>query len=60
MVNFGWLNLLKTIALTKIWDIPGSGMNSIDCVRATPAFDILASASEDKLFQESQALDYNS
>lgn len=48
---------MKSIAATKVFDIPGSGMNSIDCARAAPLFDVLIYASEEKSFNEAQALD---
>ncbi len=54
--NFGWVNFLKTVAATKVFDI--MGLNSLDSVRASPAFDVLVFTSEDKMFNESQALDY--
>lgn len=41
-----------------MFDIAGSGKNSIDCVREAPLFDVLIFASEDKSFNEAQALDY--
>lgn len=41
-----------------MFDIPSSGMNSFQCARITPCFDVLVFASEDKLYNESQALDY--
>jgi len=52
------MNFLKSIALTKIFDVPNSGKNSFECARLAPAYDVLIYASEDKLFNESQALDY--
>ena len=44
------------MATTKVFDLPG--LNSIDSVRRTKAFDVLLYASEDKLLNESQTLDY--
>lgn len=32
-------------------------MNSIECVREASAFDVLVFASEDKMYNEAQALD---
>jgi hypothetical protein len=58
MEHFGWINFLKTLAATKVFDIPGTRMNSIQCVRETEAFDVLIYASEDKMYNESLALDY--
>lgn len=57
MKEWGWVNFLKEIAKTKVFDIPGSGMNSIDCARASKAFDVLVYASEEKGMSEAQALD---
>ncbi len=48
MARWGWVNFLKTVAKTKAFDIEGSGMNSIDCVRVTKASEILVWASEEK------------
>lgn len=56
--RYGWINFLKTIAATKVFDIPGAGKNSIDCARESPLFDVLIYASEDKNYNEAQALDY--
>lgn len=58
MKDFGWVNFLKSLASTKVFDIPGSKLNSLDCVRVSPCFDVLLFASEDKLFQESQMIDF--
>lgn len=58
MEIFGWVNLLKTIATTKVFDIPGKKLNSIECVRISPAFDVLLYISEDKMFKESEILDF--
>ena len=55
--QYGWINFLKTIAATKVFDMPGCGMNSIDCAREASAFDVLVYASEEKSFSESQYLD---
>lgn len=33
-------------------------MNSIECARSAPAFDVLVYASEDKSYAEAQALDW--
>jgi hypothetical protein len=41
-----------------VFDIPGAGKNSIDCARESPLFDVLIYASEDKSYNEAQALDY--
>lgn len=56
--QWGWINFLKTIAETKVFDIAGSGKNSIDCAREANLFDVLLFASEEKSYSESQALDW--
>lgn len=48
MQRWGWVNFLKNISKTKAFDISGSGLNSIDCVRRTKASEILVWASEEK------------
>lgn len=58
MEQWGWVSFLKEIAKTKVFDLPGSGMNSIDCAKASRLYDVLIFASEDKLFNEAQNLDY--
>jgi hypothetical protein len=58
MENWGWVNFLKEIAKTKVFDLPGTGMNSIDCAKASNAYDVLLFASEEKSFNEAQNLDY--
>lgn len=58
MKVFGWVNFLKEIAKTKVFDLPGTGMNSIDCAKASKAYDVLIFASEEKSFNEAQNLDY--
>lgn len=58
MESWGWVSFLKEIAKTKVFDIPGSGMNSIDCAKASKAYDVLIFASEEKAFSEAQNLDF--
>lgn len=53
--RFGWINFLKTIATTKVFDLPG--MNSIDAARSSRLFDVLIWASEEKSMSEAYALD---
>ena len=48
MRRWGWVNFLKSIAKTKVFDIAGSGMNSIDCARAAKMTEVLTWASEEK------------
>jgi hypothetical protein len=50
------VNFLKSVAVTKVFDIPG--MNSIDAARAANCFDVLVFTSEEKEFNEAQYLDY--
>lgn len=52
---YGWLNLLKEVAKTKVFDM--AGMNSIDAAREAKAFDVLIFASEEKMFNEAQNLE---
>lgn len=54
---YGWINFLKSIAATKVFDIAGSGKNSIQNAREARAFDVLIYASEEKSLNEAQALD---
>lgn len=55
---WGWVNFLKSIAKTKVFDIPGSGMNSIQCARVSKAYDVLMYASEEKEYGEALNADY--
>ncbi len=55
MKQWGWINFLKELAKTKVFDVPG--LNSIDSVRAVSLFDVLVFASEDKEYGEAAALD---
>jgi hypothetical protein len=48
MERWGWINFLKSVAKTKVFDIPGSGMNSIDCARTAKMDDVLIWSSEEK------------
>lgn len=54
---WGWVNFLKSIAKTKVFDISGSGWNSIQCARYSKAFDVLMYASEDKEYTEASVAD---
>jgi hypothetical protein len=58
MEQWGWVNFMKEIAKTKVFDIPGSGKNSIECAKDSKAFDVLIFASEEKQFNEAQNLDF--
>ena len=59
MERWGWINFLKSIAKTKVFDIPGSGMNSIDCVKAATLQDVLVYASEEKEYNIALLRDMN-
>ena len=48
MRRWGWVNFLKSVAKTKVFDISGSGLNSIDCARLAKCADVLVWASEEK------------
>ena len=48
MQRWGWVNFLKSIAKTKVFDISGSGLNSIDCARKARCATVLTWASEEK------------
>jgi hypothetical protein len=60
MERWGWVNFLKTIAKTKAFDISGSGMNSVDCVRKTKASEVLVWASEERDYGIAQSRDFKS
>jgi len=55
--RWGWVNFLKAVAKEKVFDIPGSNMNSIQCTRAALAFDVLVYSSEEKEYLEAQNMD---
>ncbi|MFA6060059.1 MAG: hypothetical protein WC756_17785 [Taibaiella sp.] len=57
MNQWGWVNFLKSVAATKVFDVANSGLNSIDCARRAKAYDVLVAASEEKQYNEAQALD---
>lgn len=57
MEQWGWVNFLKTIAKTKVYDIAGSGLNSIDCARAAKLFDVLVDASEERGYNQAASRD---
>lgn len=48
MERWGWVNFQKSIATTKVFDKAGSGLNSIECARATDLDTVLVWASEAK------------
>jgi len=49
---------LKSIAETKVFDMPGSQKDSIQCAREANLFNVLIFASESKSLNEAQALDH--
>ena len=57
MKRWGWVNFLSSVAKTKVWDIAGSGKNSVDCARAASLFDVLTIASEEKDYNIAVSLD---
>lgn len=60
MRRWGWINFLKSVAKTKVFDISGSGLNSIDCARAAKLDDVLIWASEEKEYNVAMSLDMES
>lgn len=43
---WGWIAFLSSIAETKIFDIPGSGLDSIECAKNARLYKVLVYASE--------------
>lgn len=50
--KWGWQSFLTFIAEAGVFTIPGSGMNAINCAKATPCYDVLSYASEKKDHEE--------
>lgn len=46
------------MAETKVFDIPGSGLDSIECCKLAQAFKVLTYASEKKQFDAAMAASY--
>lgn len=46
--EWGWVNFLSAMAETKIFDIPGRGLDSIECAKIAKAFNVLIYASQRK------------
>lgn len=46
--TWGWINFLSSIAETKVFDVPGSGLDSIESAKKAKAFKVLTFASEKK------------
>lgn len=55
--TWGWVNMLISIAKTKMFDIASSGLNSIECARQASAYDVLVFASESKDYNEAMYAD---
>lgn len=45
---YGWENFLAAIAETKIFDLPGSGFDSVECAKIARAYKVLSYASQKK------------
>lgn len=46
--QYGWENFLAAIAETKIFDLPGGGMDSVECAKIAKAYKVLSYASQKK------------
>lgn len=46
--EWGWVDFLSAMAETKVFDIPGSGLDSIECAKKAKAFKVLTYASRCK------------
>lgn len=46
--EWGWIAFLTAMAETKVFDIPGKGLDSIECTKITKAYKVLLFASEKK------------
>ena len=44
--NWGWLSFLSTMAESKVFDMPGSGLDSIECVKNSNGYKVLIYASQ--------------
>ena len=47
--EWGWIDFLSEIAKTKVFDIYGSGLDSIECAKNANAYKVLMYASNEKL-----------
>lgn len=43
---YGWVNFLSSIAEAKIFDVPGSGLDSIECAKRANLYKVLMYSSE--------------
>ena len=46
--QYGWENFLASIAETKIFDLPGGGLDSVECAKVAKAYKVLSYASQKK------------
>lgn len=46
--QYGWENFLAAIAETKIFDIPGGGLDSVEAAKVARAYKVLSYASQKK------------
>ena len=46
--EYGWLDFLSELAKTKVFDIPGSGRDSIECVKQANAYKVLTWADNER------------
>jgi hypothetical protein len=44
--EWGWISFLSSMSETKVFDIPGSGLDSIECTKRANAYKVLMFASE--------------
>ncbi|MBX3241027.1 MAG: hypothetical protein KIT80_16090 [Chitinophagaceae bacterium] len=44
--NWGWVSFLSSVAESKVFDIPGSGLDSFKCAGKAKAYEVLTYASE--------------
>lgn len=56
--EWGWINFLASIAETKIFDIPGSGLDSIECAKIAKAYKVLTFASQKKDYDDAVRIAY--
>lgn len=55
--RWGWANFLSGIAETKVFDVPGLGLDSIECAKAANLFKVLMYASEKRDYNAAMAAD---
>jgi hypothetical protein len=46
--EWGWVDFLVEIAKTKMFDIDGAGLDSIECAKRAKAFTVLTYASSER------------